>query len=124
MHRFLILFVLPILVSCSMLAPIVKDAVLGSTDKGGINTELVVGDKEQVLGSNIEVKAKEVGKVVGTSDNSVVASNAKEVIVTNNAFPIWGIVALVGLAGLVGYLSPRPKAWKRLINRKPNEHSN
>ena len=118
--KFLIYFLLPIIVSCSMLAPMVKDAVLGSTSKGGINTELVVGDKEQVLGSNIEVKAKAVGKVVGTSDNSVQASNAQLVEVTNNTFPVWGVVALVGLAGLVGYLAPRPQAWKRFIGSKTN----
>ena len=104
-----------------MLAPIVKDAVLGSVDKGGINTELVVGDKEQVLGSNIEVKAKAVGKVVGTSDNSVIATNAKEVKVTNNTFPVWAIFLIGGLATLIGYLAPRPKAWKRLIKGNSNE---
>lgn len=119
--RFLIYFILPIIVSCSMLAPMVKDAVLGSTSKGGINTELVVGDKEQVLGTNIEVKAEEVGKVVGTSDNSVQAAGAKEVTVNNNEFPVWAILLIGALTTLIGYLAPRPKAWKRLIQRKPNE---
>ena len=117
--RFLIFFVLPIVVSCTMLADLALDAVKGGS-KGGINTELVVGDKEQVLGSNIEVKAEEVGKVVGTSDNSVVAANAKEVTVTNNTFPVWAIFLIGGLTTLIGYLAPRPKAWKNLI-RKPNE---
>jgi hypothetical protein len=116
--KFLIYFLLPIIVSCTLLTDMAMNAVSG--EKGGINTELVVGDKEQVLGSNIEVKAEEVGKVVGTSDNSVQASNAKEVTVTNNTFPVWGIVALVGLASLVGWLAPRPQAWKRLIKGKHN----
>lgn len=120
-RKFLIYFVLPIVISCSTLMPMVKDAVLGSSEKGGINTELVVGDKEQVLGTNQEVKAKSVGKVVGTSDNSVVASNAKEVTVTNNTFPVWAIFLIGALTTLIGYLAPRPKAWKRLIKGKTNE---
>ena len=107
--------------SCSALTDLAMQSV-GVGSKGGINTELVVGDKEQVVGTNLEVKAKVVGKIVGTSDNSVQASNAKEVTVTNNEFPVWGIVLLVGLAGLVGYLSPRPRAWKRLIGNS-NEHT-
>lgn len=113
-------FLLAGCVSCSMLADIALDQISGGSSKGGINTELVVGDKEQVLGSNIEVKADEVGKVVGTSDNSILAPGAKQVEVTNNTFPVWGVVALVGLAGLVGYLAPRPQAWKRLIGSKTN----
>lgn len=121
MHRFLILFVLPIVVSCSMLVPMVKDAVLGSTSKGGINTELVVGDKEQVLGTNLEVKAENIGKVNGTSDNSISAPAADKVTVTNNTFPVWAIFLIGGLATLIGYLAPRPKAWKRLIQRN-NTH--
>lgn len=117
--RFLIYFLLPIIISCSMLAPLLKDAVLGG-DKGGINTELVVGDKQQVLGTNQQVKAGSIGKVNGTSDNSVSAAGAKEVIVNNNEFPVWGVLFLIGLAGLVGYLAPRPKAWKRLIGSDTN----
>ena len=119
--KFLIFFVLPIVVSCTALTGLATKALMG--DKGGINTELVVGDKEQVLGTNIEVKAKSVEKVVGTSDNSVVATNAKAVTVTNNTFPVWAIGLLIALAGLVGYLSPRPRAWKRLIG-KPNDYQN
>lgn len=119
-HKTLILsFLTALLISCSMLTDLAMNAVGGS--KGGINTELVVGDKEQVLGSNIEVKAKAVGKVVGTSDNSVVASNAKKVEVTNNEFPVWAIFLIGFLTTLIGYLAPRPQAWKRLIKGKTNE---
>ena len=122
MRRWLIFpFAVFLTVGCAALAPLITDAVLGTSSKGGINTELVVGDKEQVLGSNIEVKAKAVGKVVGTSDNSVVAANAKEVKITNNTFPVWAILFLACLSTLIGYLAPRPKRWKRLIQRKPNE---
>jgi hypothetical protein len=102
-----------------MLAPMLKDAVLGG-DKGGINTELVVGDKQQVLGTNQQVKSGTIGKVVGTSDKSVSATGAQEVIVNNNEFPVWGVVLMISLAGLVGYLAPRPQAWKRLIGSKTN----
>jgi len=105
-------------VGCATLLPMVKDAVLGSASKGGINTELVVGDKEQVLGTNLEVDAKHVGKVVGMSDNSVIATNAKEVQITNNTIPLWIIGLLITLAGLVGWLAPRPALWKRAIQRK------
>ncbi len=119
--KFLIYFLLPIIVSCSMLAPMVKDAVLGSTSKGGINTELVVGDKQQVLGTNQQVKAGTIGKVNGTSDNSVSAAGAQEVIVNNNDFPVWAILFLAALSTLIGYLAPRPKAWKRLIKGNSNE---
>jgi hypothetical protein len=59
--------------------------------------------------------------VVGASDNSVIAANAKEITVTNNTFPAWAIFFIGGLTTLIGYLAPRPKAWKRLIQRKPNE---
>ncbi len=119
--RFVIYFVLPIIVSCTLLTDMAMNAVSG--EKGGINTELVVGDKEQVLGSNIEVKADAVGKVVGTSDNSVVAPQADTVEVTNNTFPVWGILLIGALTTLIGYLAPRPQAWKRLIKGKSNDSS-
>ena len=103
-----------------MLADFALDQVTGGS-KGGINTELVVGDKEQVVGTNLEVKAENIGKVTGTSDNSISAPAAGKVEVTNNTFPVWAIFLIGGLSTLIGYLAPRPKAWKRLINRKPNE---
>ena len=119
MSRWLIFpFAVFLTVGCAALAPLITDAVLGTSSKGGINTELVVGDKEQVLGSNIEVKAKTVGKVVGTSDNSVDAPNAKEVKVTNNTLPIWSVLVIISLAWLVGWLAPRPEWIKRVIKRK------
>ena len=107
---------------CSMLADFALDQATGGSGKGGINTELVVGDKEQVLGTNLEVKAKNVGKINGTSDTSVQASNANKVEVTNNTFPYWVIGLLIILSGLVGYLSPRPQAWKRLIKGNSNDN--
>jgi len=121
--KFLIYFLLPIIISCSTLMPMVMDAVTGSADKGGINTELVVGDKQQVLGTNQQVKAGEIGKVTGTSDNSVSAAGAEQVTVNNFEFPVWGVVLMIALAGLVGYLAPRPKAWKRLIGSNTNVNS-
>lgn len=114
-----LVFVLSIsLYACAAITPLIADAVLGTSSKGGINTEIVVGDKEQVLGSNIEVKAKTVGKVVGTSDNSVTAPAAKEVTVTNNTLPVWSVLVIIALASLVGWLSPRPEWIKRVIKRK------
>ena len=115
--------IFPIVVACSAMTSFLADKVLDTDSGGGIDTEIVVGDKEQVLGTNQEVKAESIGKVVGTSDNSVQASNAKEVTVNNTTFPVWAILFLAGLATLIGYLAPRPKAWKRLIQRNPNVNS-
>ncbi len=39
-----------LMTSCAMLTDLAMDAI--SPDKGGINTELVVGDKNQTLGTN------------------------------------------------------------------------
>lgn len=105
-----------LMAGCATLADFAMDAV--SPSKGGINTELVVGDKEQTLGTNQEVKANSVGRVIGTSDNSIVAASAKEVKVINNTFPVWSIGLLIVLAALVGWLAPRPQLWKRIIQRK------
>lgn len=96
------------------------DAV--SPNKGGINTELIVGDKEQVLGTNQEVKANSIGKIVGTSDNSVTAASVDRLAVTNQNYPGWLIVLL--LTGNVIFLcAPTPttmfKYW-----RKRNDHKN
>ena len=112
-----------LLVGCSALAGMAMDAVTGSASKGGINTELVIGDKEQVLGTNQEVKAGTIGKVVGSNDNSVIATGAKAVTVNNNSFPVWAIFLIGGLTTLIGYLAPRPRAWKRLIGNKDNGDS-
>ena len=107
------------IVGCSSLAGMAMDAVTGGS-KGGINTELVVGDKQQVLGTNQQVKAGTIGKVNGTSDNSVSAAGAEQVTVNNFEFPVWAILMLSALSTLIGYLAPRPKAWKRLIGSKTN----
>ena len=114
-YQLLVVLLLAFTISCSMLADLALDQVVGGQSKGGINTELIVGDKEQTLGTNQEVKADNIGKVVGTSDNSIVAAQAKQVTVTNNTFPAWGIGIIILLGLLVGWLSPRPKAWKKLI---------
>ena len=120
MTKFIISLMLALVISCSMLADVAMDAI-GGGSKGGIDTEIVVGDKEQVLGTNQEVKADNIGKVVGSNDNSVQASNAKEVTVNNTAFPVWAIFFIGALTTTIGYLAPRPQAWKRLIkgNKQP-----
>ncbi len=118
--KFYAMCFLAALAGCSMLADLAMSSVTGAS-KGGINTELVVGDKEQVLGTNLEVKAKNIGKVNGTSDNSISAPSADSVAVTNNAFPIWAVFLIGGLTTLIGYLAPRPKRWKRFISRNPEK---
>lgn len=103
-------------ISCSMLADFAMSSL--SPSKGGINTELVVGDKEQVVGSNQDVRASSVGKVVGNSDNSTAVASAEKVQINNNAIPVWVIAALCFMTLMVGWLAPRPAIWKRMINRK------
>ena len=105
---------------CSALSGFALDSVLGGSDSGGINTdvELVVGDKEQVLGNNIEVKSDKVDKVVGNSDNSVaVGGEVEELTVTNVNYPTWLIVSL--LIGNVIFLwlpTPPTPSWKGFLN--------
>lgn len=109
---------------CAMLADIALDQITSGGDSGGgINTELHVGDKHQTLGNSLEVKAANIGKVTGTSDNSVSAAGAEQVTVNNNSFPVWAIFLIGFLTTLIGYLAPRPQAWKRLIKGNNNGDS-
>ena len=84
-------------------------------DKGGINTEIVVGDKEQTLGTNQDVNAGTIGKVVGSNDNSVMAAGAKEVTVNNINVPIW-----LTLLALAGWLLPTPTTMFNYMRKKYN----
>ncbi len=118
--KYLIYFLFPLIVSCTLLTDMAMNAVGGS--KGGINTELVLGDKAQTLGTNQKVEAETIGKVTGTSDNSVAAAGAEQVNVTNNTFPVWAILLIGLLTTLIGYLAPRPQAWKRLIGNNNANH--
>ena len=116
--KFFIYFLLPIVVSCSMLSSLALDSL--SPSKGGINTELVVGDKEQVLGANQDVKASHVGKVVGNSDNSTAVTTAEKVQINNTNIPVGLIVGLIGFA-FIGWMLPRPiTMWNNW--KKRNEH--
>lgn len=74
---------------------------------GGINTELVVGDKEQVLGTNQDVKAESIGKVVGSNDNSTAVATAENVSVTNNSYPPSTVEVLMILC-IIGWMAPTP----------------
>lgn len=100
--------------SCAALGSFALDAL--SPDKGGINTEIVVGDKEQTLGTNQDVNANNVGKVVGVNDNSVMAQGAKAVTVINSNLPNWLIALGVGL-GLLGWLLPTPTTMWNYFRR-------
>lgn len=115
--EFMAMFIiLTLVVSCTMLTDLAMN-VVGGGSNGGINTELVLGDKQQTLGTNQKVEASSIGKVTGTSDNSISAAGAEQVNVTNNTFPVWAILLIGMLTTLIGYLAPRPQAWKRLIKR-------
>ena len=110
------------LTGCSALAGFGMDALtgaIGGGSKGGINTELVVGDKEQTLGNNIEVKADHVDKVVGSNDNSVaLAGEVENVEITNVNYPTWLIATLLGLMVLFLCLPTPTQMWKSWRNRK------
>ena len=103
---------------CAMLADMAMDAI--SPSKGGINTELVVGDKEQSLGANLDIKAKTVGKVVGANDNSTAVGNAQQVTVSNVTYPAWLIIVLL-LGNVVFLCLPTPttmcKGFKKLWSK-------
>lgn len=102
-----------LMTGCAMLTDLAIDAI--SPDKGGINTELVLGDKEQALGNNQDVKAGTIGKVVGTNDNSVIATRAKEVTVNNINVPIW-----LTLLAVLGWMSPTPTNMFNYMRNKYN----
>lgn len=102
-----------------MLADFAMDQVTGGS-KGGINTELVVGDKEQVLGSNQDVKAHSVGKVVGGSDSSVVATTVDTLEVSNTNYPGWLIVVLL-IGNVVFLCLPTPTRIFNYIKNRNNK---
>lgn len=95
-----LILVITLMSGCAMLKNLAMEAV--SPSKGGINTELVVGDKEQVLGTNQEVKASQIGTVVGQNDNHTDIASADDVSITNQNYPGWLILLL--LAGNIFFL--------------------
>lgn len=113
--RFLIIVVIILnIAACTSLGNFVLDSI--SSDKGGINTELIVGDKEQTLGTNQDVKAETIGKVVGVNDNSLDIATATGVVVTNQNYPGWLILLL--LAGNVVFLClPTPTSIFKYFKR-------
>ena len=109
MKLYMVLLVVA-LTGCSAIADFAISKLGGSS--GGINTELVVGDKEQTLGNNIEVKADQVEKVIGNSDNSVSANGAEFVEVVNINYPSW-LIALLLILSFVFLCLPTPtNMWK------------
>ena len=104
------------LTGCAALADFAIDQVTGGSSKGGINTELVVGDKEQTLGNNIEVKADKVERVIGNNDNTTNAKGAEFVEVTNINYPTWLVVSLLILS-FVFLCLPMPKDMHKAYKR-------
>ena len=109
------------LTGCSAIADFAISKLGGSS--GGINTELVVGDKEQTLGNNIEVKADRVDKVIGANDNSVAADGAEFVEVNNINYPTWLIVTLLLISFLFLCL-PTPTNMYKAFTRWRHDRSN
>lgn len=120
MNRALVLYlVVWLTVGCSALAEFAAKDLLPSAAKGGVNTELVVGDKEQTVGNNLEVEADEVGKIVGGDDttNTVVADKAQEVVVQNTNYPDWLVISLL-IACLVFWAVDNPlRLWSNFKKR-------
>ena len=109
------------LTGCTAIADFAASKLLGGDSGGGINTELVVGDKEQTLGNNMEVKADRVDRVIGSDDNTTNASGAEFVEVNNFSYPSWVVPILFTLA-MVFLALPMPGKWpamiRSLFNRK------
>lgn len=93
------------LISCSLMKDLALDAL--SPSKGGISSEIVVGDKSQVLGTNQDVQAGSIDKVVGQNDSSTAIRDAKEVTVNNTTYPAWLIIVLL-IGNFVFLCAPTP----------------
>jgi len=100
------MFISLTLVGCSAVADFAMSKLLPGTG-GGVSAELTVGDKEQTLGNNIDVKADKVDKIVGNSDNSTGITSAGTVTVTNNNYPTWLIVLLL-IGNVITLCLPTP----------------
>lgn len=99
---------------CSSLSPveIAKDVILPD-QKAGITVDTQIGDKEYSAGSNQEVKAEKVEKVVGRDD----VKNDAQVINQTNVPTSWFIVGALGFFlmtafAVIGWLMPVPKWCK------------
>ena len=106
-------FMLTMTVGCSAIADFALDKITGGSS-GGINTELVVGDKEQVLGNNIEVKADRVNNVIGNNDNTTNAKGAEFVEVNNFSYPSWVVPVLLSLV-IIFLALPMPYKWAGMV---------
>lgn len=105
-----------VLGGCSAIADYAASSLLPAASKGGVSAELVIGDKENTLGTNQEVEADSINKVVGTSDNSVKLESADEVQVVNNTVPSYLIPSLLGAAFLFLMLPTPTTMWKSLTS--------
>ena len=109
------------LTGCSAIADFAISKLGGSS--GGINTELVVGDKEQTLGNNIEVKADRVNNVIGNNDNTTNARGAEFVEVNNINYPTWLIVTLL-LVSFLFLCLPTPTNMYKAFTRWRHDRNN
>jgi hypothetical protein len=105
-----------LLSGCSALAGLATSSLMPGSG-GGIDAELTVGDKEQTLGANQDVKAEAIGKVVGANDSSTNLKNAEHVEVTNQNIPTEIFGGLILLA-VLGWMCPTPTRMWNSIKRK------
>lgn len=94
--HFSLVMVSCLLLGCSAIADYAASSLIPSATKGGVSAELVVGDKEQTIGNNLEVEAENVDKIVGGDDTqtTVAAPEADEVVVNNTNYPDWLVAVL------------------------------
>lgn len=96
MRHFSLIMISIVFAGCSALADYAASTVLPAASKGGVSAELVVGDKEQTIGNNLEVEADTVEKVIGGDETTttVQAAEAEEVVVNNYDMPPWIVPVL------------------------------
>ena len=115
MYKLAIVATLSLMVGCSTLTDLAMSTI--SPSKGGISSEIVVGDKNQVLGTNQDVQAGSIGKVVGQNDSSTAIHAAKEVTVNNTMYPAWLIILLL-IGNVVFLCMPTPTRTFNFLMRK------
>ena len=110
------LLTLVFLVGCETIAPIAGKILGGAADKGGIETDLQLGDRENEgsIGESVQkgtgdIEAKDKAKVTVNNTQETADANIESAQnVTVNNIPPW-----VFLLSLIGWLLPTPQDMGR-----------
>ncbi len=85
--------------------------LLGQTQKGGINTDLQVGDKQASLGDTIDVKGENVSVI---KKDSSFEGTAQNVVINESDNKL---VIILVLIAIIGWLLPTPsQIWTSLTS--------